>query len=84
MRAFQWADVIIGVHGAGLTHMVFMRPGDIVKFRPVDRDEYDDLQAKAEAGEFRITARPVEFVSSRDSGVTRRGEGPHGDAPPRG
>jgi len=42
-------------------HMVFMRPGDIVKFRPVDRDEYDDLQAKAEAGEFRITARPVEF-----------------------
>lgn len=27
VRVFQWADVIIGVHGAGLTHMVFMRPG---------------------------------------------------------
>jgi urea carboxylase len=41
--------------------MVFMRPGDIVKFRPVDRDEYDDLAAAADAGGFRIIARPVEF-----------------------
>ncbi|GAQ82369.1 Glycosyltransferase family 61 protein [Klebsormidium nitens] len=30
VRAFQWADVIIGVHGAGLTHMVFMRPGTVL------------------------------------------------------
>ncbi|WP_226357131.1 allophanate hydrolase subunit 1 [Pseudonocardia sp. ICBG601] len=42
-------------------HMVFMRPGDMVKFRGIDRDEYDQLQAAAEAGEYRITARPVAF-----------------------
>jgi urea carboxylase len=40
---------------------VFMRSGDMVKFRRIDRDEYDDLQAKAEAGEYRITAPDVEF-----------------------
>lgn len=42
-------------------HMVFMRPGDMVKFRGIDRDEYDQLHAAAEAGEYRITARPVAF-----------------------
>ena len=38
-----------------------MRPGDMVKFRRIDRDEYDDLQASAEAEQYRITARDVEF-----------------------
>lgn len=42
--------------------LVFFRPGDIVKFRPVDRDEYDSQLAEVEAGTFRITQRPVEFA----------------------
>jgi urea carboxylase len=42
--------------------MVFFRPGDIVRFRPVDRDEYDTLLASVEAKEFRIRQAPVEFA----------------------
>ncbi len=42
--------------------MVFFRPGDIVRFRPVDRDEYDAQLAEVEAGTFHITQRPVEFA----------------------
>jgi len=42
--------------------MVFFRPGDIVKFRPIDRDEYDTLLASVEAKEFRIRQAPVEFA----------------------
>ncbi|QJY49742.1 5-oxoprolinase subunit B family protein [Pseudonocardia broussonetiae] len=42
--------------------MVFFRPGDIVKFRPVDRDEYDSLLASVEAKEFRIKQAPVDFA----------------------
>lgn len=44
--------------------MVFFRPGDIVKFRPVEREEYDAQLAEVEAGTFRITQRPVEFALS--------------------
>lgn len=43
-------------------HMVFFRPGDMVKYTPIDRDCYDELQAQAEAGQYRITARDVEFT----------------------
>ncbi|MBW0115906.1 5-oxoprolinase subunit B family protein [Pseudonocardia abyssalis] len=42
--------------------MVFFRPGDIVKFRPIDRDEYDAQLAEVEAGTFRIRQAPVEFA----------------------
>lgn len=42
--------------------MVFFRPGDIVKFRPVERDEYDAQLAEVEAGTFRIRQAPVEFA----------------------
>ncbi|GAA3227528.1 allophanate hydrolase subunit 1 [Pseudonocardia petroleophila] len=42
--------------------MVFFRPGDIVKFRPIDRDEYDARLAEVEAGTFRIRQAPVEFA----------------------
>lgn len=41
--------------------MVFFRPGDIVKFAPIDRDEYDTQLAEVEAGTFRIRQAPVEF-----------------------
>lgn len=39
----------------------FFRPGDIVKFEPIDRARYDDLRAHAERGEATIRQRPVTF-----------------------
>ncbi|GHE77016.1 allophanate hydrolase [Amycolatopsis deserti] len=42
--------------------LVFFRPGDIVRFAPVDRDHYDDLVREVERGTFRIRSRPVEFA----------------------
>ncbi len=42
--------------------MVFFRPGDIVKFAPVERDEYDARLAEVEQGTFRIRQEPVEFA----------------------
>ncbi|WP_409465631.1 5-oxoprolinase subunit B family protein [Amycolatopsis sp. GA6-003] len=41
--------------------MVFFRPGDIVRFKPIDRDAYDDHVKEVEAGTFRIRSRPVDF-----------------------
>jgi urea carboxylase len=41
--------------------MVFFRPGDIVKYTPIDRERYDAYLAEVEAGTFRINARPVDF-----------------------
>ncbi|HUN48709.1 MAG TPA: carboxyltransferase domain-containing protein, partial [Stellaceae bacterium] len=41
--------------------MIFFKPGDIVKFRPVDRGEYDDDLKKLEAGRFRPLIKPVTF-----------------------
>jgi urea carboxylase len=41
--------------------IVFSRPGDIFKFRPVERDEYDAVRARVEDGSFRYETRPVEF-----------------------
>jgi urea carboxylase len=41
--------------------MVFFRPGDIVKWKPITREEYDrDVKAVA-AGTFDLTVRPVTF-----------------------
>ncbi len=42
--------------------MVLFRPADIVKFTPVDREQYDAHVAEVEAGTFRVTQRPVEFA----------------------
>lgn len=42
-------------------HMVFFRPGDIVQFKPLDRQAYDEAVAEVEAGRFDLLIRPVEF-----------------------
>ncbi|MEQ5856020.1 allophanate hydrolase subunit 1 [Halomonas sp. EF61] len=41
--------------------MIYFRPGDIVKHRPVDRSEYDAMVAAAEAGRFRPKTAPFVF-----------------------
>ncbi len=41
--------------------MIFFRPGDIVKFRPVGRAEYDLIVADLPAGRWAPTIRPAEF-----------------------
>lgn len=41
--------------------MVFFRPGDIVKWKPIARDEYDRDVAAVEAGTFDLRIRPVSF-----------------------
>lgn len=42
--------------------MVFFRPGDIVKFRPIDETEYHAIRSEVEAGTYRYRQAPVEFV----------------------
>ena len=41
--------------------MIFFRPGDIVKFRPVEEDEYRAIQAEVDAGTFTYRQAPVTF-----------------------
>ncbi len=41
--------------------MCLFRPGDIVKFRPVDRAEYDALEADVAAGRFKPKMTQVKF-----------------------
>lgn len=41
--------------------MVFFRPGDIVKFKPITREEYDRDVAAVEAGTFAPPIRDVKF-----------------------
>ena len=41
--------------------MIFFRPGDIVKFRPVDREEYDDDPRGGGTRRVRAAHRAVEF-----------------------
>lgn len=41
--------------------MVFFKPGDIVKFRRIDREGYDQIVADVEAGKFEPRIRPVTF-----------------------
>jgi urea carboxylase len=41
--------------------MVFFRPGDIVKWKPITREEYDRDVRAVEAGTFDLTVRPVTF-----------------------
>ena len=42
--------------------MVFFRPGDIVKFRPIDEAEYRSIQRQVEAGTYRFRQAPVRFA----------------------
>ncbi|MGJ7552484.1 5-oxoprolinase subunit B family protein [Variovorax sp. RB3P1] len=41
--------------------MVFFRPGDIVKWKPIDRAEYDRLVAQVDAGTYTLRIEPVSF-----------------------
>lgn len=41
--------------------LILFRPGDIVKFRPVDEAEYREIQARIEAGAWRYKQAPVTF-----------------------
>jgi allophanate hydrolase subunit 1 len=41
--------------------MVFFRPGDIVTWKPISREEYDRDVKAVEAGTFNLTTRPVTF-----------------------
>jgi urea carboxylase len=41
--------------------MIFFKPGDIVKFKPVDRNGYDAAIELVNAGRFEPTMRPVTF-----------------------
>ncbi len=42
--------------------MILFNPGDIVKFRPIGRDEYDATVRDVEAGRFAPRIRPVTFA----------------------
>jgi KipI family sensor histidine kinase inhibitor len=42
--------------------MVFFRPGDIVKYTQIDREQDDAHVAEVEAGTFRIRTAPAEFA----------------------
>ena len=55
--------------------MTFFKPGDIVKFRSVGRDEYDQAVADVESGRFAPLIRPVRFdlrAFEQDPGATNR------------
>ncbi len=45
--------------------VVFFRHGDIVDFRRVGREEYDEIRGVVEAKRWRYTTRPVRFSPSR-------------------
>jgi urea carboxylase len=62
----------------------FFRPGDIVKFEPIDRGTYDELQTHAQRGESTIRQRPVtfnlqEFLADSDAYNARLLEELHAD-----
>ncbi|WP_417568126.1 5-oxoprolinase subunit B family protein [Marinobacter sp.] len=44
--------------------MVFFKPGDIVKFKPINREEYDAAIAQVQAGEFMPRTKNVRFSLS--------------------
>jgi urea carboxylase len=44
---------------------VFFRVGDLVRFTPIERAEYDRIRAEVEAERFRYRQAPVEFVPGR-------------------
>ncbi|ADJ13838.1 5-oxoprolinase subunit B family protein [Halalkalicoccus jeotgali] len=42
--------------------LVFLNPGDIIKFRQIDREEYDAIRERVEAGTYEYTYEQTEFV----------------------
>ncbi|WP_152207412.1 5-oxoprolinase subunit B family protein [Marinobacter changyiensis] len=44
--------------------LVFFKPGDIVKFKPINREEYDAAIAQVQAGEFMPRTKNVRFSLS--------------------
>ena len=46
-------------------HIAFPKPSDILRYRPIDRDEYDRTRAEVEARTFRYRTRDVEFSPAR-------------------
>lgn len=42
--------------------LVLFRPGDIVKFRPIDRAEYDGIVAAVDRNDYNLLSVPVEFT----------------------
>ena len=64
--------------------MVFFRPGDIVKFKPIEREEYDQEVADVEAGRFTPLMREFtfsldEFHRDIDGCNAKIGEALHGN-----
>ena len=64
--------------------MVFFRPGDIVQFKPIDRNEYDQDLADVEAGKFTplirdLTFSLAEFHADIDGYNKKLGEILHGN-----
>ena len=64
--------------------MVFFRPGDIVKFKPIEREEYDQEVANVEAGRFTPLMREFtfsldEFHRDIDGCNAKIGEALHGN-----
>jgi urea carboxylase len=47
--------------GDFVDQVVFFRPGDVVKFGPIDRAAYDDIAARAKAGTYRLRQRPIQL-----------------------
>jgi hypothetical protein len=45
--------------------MCLFRPGDIVKFKAIDRDAYDRAVKQAEVGRFDLRIRPVGFAMKK-------------------
>lgn len=45
--------------------MILFRPGDIVKFRPIDESEYNAIQRQVEDGSFSFRIAPVVFDMER-------------------
>jgi urea carboxylase len=43
----------------------FFQPGDMARFIPVDRPEFDRIRASVEDGKFRYRQADVEFVPAR-------------------
>ena len=41
--------------------MIFFRPGDIVKFKPVEREAYDQAVREVDSGRFSPVIRPISF-----------------------
>ncbi len=41
--------------------MIFFKPGDIVKFRPIEREEYDDILASVERNDYTLPIAPFDF-----------------------